>query len=344
MFGLDLKIIIALVSALASLLVALITYFSTRANQREVEKLKANLQEKQAERNALRDYEYEARKRLYHECAPLIFQLLEQAEGVINRVSNLARTASQGNLEPGQTWLSRRYYRLSTYYRFLSPLATLKLLQSHLTSVDLSLDRYLYCQYLLARQIYYSFADDFDLARAGEPQLNYDPHSGDAESRRLTSPAIYWQQGVPIGILDNAVQSLIFKLPEGSSGVMSFAEFEKEYNQRGSAVQQALDRISYLFEDFHPRSRPVLWRMLITHASLYRALLRVRSARPFDLAFAALSEFPLPERSTFDWRKPDEHVQLDDAKVLHEPFDVARMYLSQPLNRMVEKLSSKSGS
>jgi hypothetical protein len=37
-------------------------------------------------------------------------------------------------------------------------------------------------------------------------------------------------------------------------------------------------------------------------------------------------------------------VQLDDAKVLHEPFDVARMYLSQPLNRMVEKLSSKSGS
>ena len=343
MFGLDLKIIVALISALASLLVALITYFATRANQREVEKLKANLQEKQAERNALLDYEYEARKRLYHECAPLIFQLLEQAEGVINRVGNLARTASQGNLEPGRTWLSRRYYRLSTYYRFLSPLATLKLLQLRLTAVDLSLDRYLYCQYLLARQIYYSFADDFDLARASDPQLNYDPHCADAESRRLSSPAIYWQQGIPIGILDNAVQSLISKVQEDFSRVMSFAEFEKEYNQRESSVQQALDRISYLFEDFHPRSRPVLWRMLITHATLYRALLHMRSGQSSDLALAVLAEFPLPERSTFDWRKPDEHVQVNDAKVLHEPFEVARMYLGPLLNRVVEKLSSKSG-
>jgi hypothetical protein len=121
MFGLDLKIVLALLSALVSLLVAIISYLSTRANQREVERLRADLNEKQAERNALRDYEYEARKRLYHECAPLIFQLLEQAEGVINRVGNLARTASQGKLEPGRTWLKRDYYRLSTYYRFLAP-------------------------------------------------------------------------------------------------------------------------------------------------------------------------------------------------------------------------------
>src|SRR5215831_12262218 len=105
MFGLDVKITVALISALASLLVAVITYVSTRANQHEVEKLKADLQEKQAERNALRDYECEARKRLYHECSPLIFQLLDQAEGVTNRIGNLARTASQGGLEPGRTWL-----------------------------------------------------------------------------------------------------------------------------------------------------------------------------------------------------------------------------------------------
>src|SRR5215813_10103522 len=158
MFGLNVKITVALISALASLLVAVITYVLNRSNQRQVEELKADLQEKQAEKNALRDYEYEARKRLYHECSPLIFQLLDQAEGVINRIGNLARTASQGNLEPGRTWLSRRYYKQSTYYRFLSPLATLKLLQSRLTTIDVSLDSYLYCQYLLARQIYNSFA------------------------------------------------------------------------------------------------------------------------------------------------------------------------------------------
>src|SRR5262249_28588645 len=100
MFGLDVKILVALISAVASLIVALITYFATRSNQRDVEELKAKLSETKAERDALRDYEYEARKRLYHECGPLMFQLLEQAEGAINRVRNLARAASQGNLEP----------------------------------------------------------------------------------------------------------------------------------------------------------------------------------------------------------------------------------------------------
>jgi hypothetical protein len=308
MFGLDLKIVLALIPALAALLLALVSYLSTRANQRDIERLRADLNEKQAERNALRDYEYEARKRLYHECAPLIFQLLEQAEGVINRVGNLARTASQGNLEPGRTWLSRNYYRLSTYYRFLAPLATLKLLQARLTTVDLSLDSHLYCQYLLARQIYYSFADDFDLARASVPPLEYDPHSEQAESKRSTSPAVYEQQGVPIGILDNAVHALLIKEPEGAWRVMSFAEFEKEWNDQLSSVHQAFNRISYLFTDFHPRLRPVLWRLLIVQASLYRVLSRLRSNQPFDSALATLIQFPPAERLKLDWRRPGEQA------------------------------------
>jgi len=340
MLGLDLKIVVALISALASLLVALVTYFSTRANQREIEKLKAGLHEKQAERDALRDYEYEARKRLYHECAPLIFQLLEQAEGVINRVGNLARTASQGNLEPGRTWLSKNYYRLSTYYRFLAPLATLRLLQSRLTTVDLSLDPNLYCQYLLARQIYYSFGDDFDLAHSSTPPLEYDPHSALAESKRMISPAVYWQQGVPIGILDNAIHSLFIKEQEDTWRVMSFAEFERGWNDNGSSVQRAFDRISYLFADFHPRLRPVLWRMLIAQTSLYRTLLRIRSGQQFNPAFAALAEFTQSDRLRFDWRRPGEEVE--DAVVLREPFDVAWTYLSEPLKRVVETLASRS--
>jgi hypothetical protein len=342
MFGLDLKIVLALLSALVSLLVAIISYLSTRANQREVERLRADLNEKQAERNALRDYEYEARKRLYHECAPLIFQLLEQAEGVINRVGNLARTASQGKLEPGRTWLKRDYYRLSTYYRFLAPVATLKLLQSRLTTVDLSLDSHLFCQYLLARQIYYSFADDFDLARASVPPLEYDPHSEQAESRRATSPAVYEQQGIPIGILDNAVHSLLLKEEEGAWRVMSFAEFEKEWKDQQSSVHQAFNRISYLFTDFHPRVRPVLWRLLIVQASLYRILLRLRSEQPFDSALGLLIQFPPAERHKLDWRSPGE--QVEDAIVLEEPFDVAKKYLSEQLKQVAEKLASRTSS
>jgi hypothetical protein len=339
MLGLDLKIVVALISAFASLVVAVVTYFATRSNQRDIEDLKAELLEKKAERDALRDYEYEARKRLYHECAPLMFQLLEQAEGVLNRVRNLARTASQGNLEPGQTWLSRKYYRLSTMHRFLEPLATLKLVQNRLTLLDLSLDPYLYCQYSLAKQIYYSFADDFDLRKATDPPLDYDPHSEYAESERATNPKVYWQQGVPIGILDNAVHSLITNESEGASRVLRFAEFESEYDRKGSAVRRAFDRIGYLFEDFHPRTRPVLWRILISQAALYRALLHTRSGDRLALDLAALATFPRAERGSFDWRMQGE--QVDDAVVLDVPFDAAGKYLSQPIARLVEKLTSR---
>lgn len=337
MFGLDVKILVALISAIASLIVALFTYFATRSNQRDVEKLKAKLSEAKAERDALRDYEYEARKRLYHECGPLMFQLLEQAEGVINRVRNLARTASQGNLEPGRSWLSRNYYRLSTLHRFLAPLATLKLIQNRLTVVDLSLDPYLYCQYSLARQIYYSFADDFDLAKASNPALEYVPHSPDAQVRRENTPAVYWQQGIPIGILDNAVNSLIISDAQGSSRVMSFADFESEYNHEGSRVRRAFDRISYLFEEFHPRTRPVLWRMLIAQASLYRGLLHVRSGDRFDPNLPAITSFTSSEQWTFDWRKSGE--ELADTVALAEPFAVAHEYLRKPLASIVAKLA-----
>jgi hypothetical protein len=342
MFGPDPKILLALISAFASLLVALVSYFSTRANQRNVERLKAELNEKQAERNALRDYEYEARKRLYHECGPLIFQLLEQAEGVINRVYNLARTASQGDLDPGRTWLARNYYRLSTYYRFLAPLATLKLLQSRLTVVDMSLDSHLFSQYLLAKQIYYSFADDFDLARASVPRLEYKPHAEQTESKGADSPAVYAQQGVPIGILDNAVQSLLLK-EEGAWRVMTFAEFEKNWNDQQSQVHQAFNRISYLFTDFHPRIRPVLWRLLIVQASLYRILLQLRNEQSFDSSFATLIHFPQEERLRLDWRGSKE--QAEDAAVLQQPFDAAEKYLREQLKKNVtEKLPPRSSS
>jgi hypothetical protein len=153
---------------------------------------------------------------------------------------------------------------------------------------------------------------------------------------------VYEQQGVPIGILDNAVHALLIKEPEGAWRVMSFAEFEKEWNDQLSSVHQAFNRISYLFTDFHPRLRPVLWRLLIVQASLYRVLSRLRSNQPFDSALATLIQFPPAERLKLDWRRPGE--QVEEAVALHEPFDVAKKYLSEQLKQVGEKLASRSSS
>ena len=75
-------LIAALVGALASLIVAAIAPFSNRT----LERLKSELADEAASKSARRDYEYEARKRLYQEIEPLLFQLHEAAEEAFYRV------------------------------------------------------------------------------------------------------------------------------------------------------------------------------------------------------------------------------------------------------------------
>jgi uncharacterized membrane-anchored protein YhcB (DUF1043 family) len=67
------------------------------ALQRELENFKADLDAKKSERDALLDYRYEARKRLYTDCEPVIFQLTECATEALYRIRSLARTARKAS-------------------------------------------------------------------------------------------------------------------------------------------------------------------------------------------------------------------------------------------------------
>lgn len=97
-------IIGSVLAAIAALITAIINRQLSRRNQsdlerhqRELESLKATLDEQKAEKNARRDYEYDARKRLYQECEPLLFQLVELSENALSRIFSLARTSRQGS-------------------------------------------------------------------------------------------------------------------------------------------------------------------------------------------------------------------------------------------------------
>src|SRR3712207_2456366 len=91
-----------LFALVVALVTALITYISTRRNQRDlaelnskltrdvttdIENLKTELSQRGREQDALRDYQYEARKRLYRECGPIVFQLAELSEGAFFRIT-----------------------------------------------------------------------------------------------------------------------------------------------------------------------------------------------------------------------------------------------------------------
>jgi hypothetical protein len=334
------SLIVAVIAALASFFVAGISYLSTRKNARDLESLKANLAEKQAEKNARRDYLYEARKRLYQEYEPLLFQLVELSETALRRIYGLARTAKQGNLGPDQSgWLSpdntsSGYYAPNTIYRLLAPLVIIKLIQRRLTLVDLTVDLHINYQYLLAKWLYRSFAHDFRLASM-EPRLEYDPNSEEWHERRETHPKKYWRQGIVAGRLDNAVEALIIGEPNGILRCMSFGEFESIYNDPDTSGK--FDTFRDIFMNFHPKTRPVLWRILITQAHIYQALLRTREMKisaPDDrFAPSLLKSISEEDRLIFDWRQRSE--EATDEEVLSQPFEAALAYLRKYLGSLL---------
>lgn len=328
--------------SLVALVSSLLSQRASRRSQRELETLKAELGERQAEKNARRDYEYEARKRLYEECEPIMFHLYESSFSGMKRVRSLARTAREGDLGPEKvSWLSSEgYYTLSTVYMLTAPLTAFKLIQRRLTLVDLSVDPQVRTLYLLAKQLYLSFTADFKLARE-EPAVEYRPNVTDWEVKRRQSPAVYWAQGLPVGRLDNAVGSLITCDAGGAYRCMSFGEFETAYEDRGSSLRANYKPVLDLFRGFHPAQRPVLWRVLVTQLHLYRVLIRIGESgykgEPGGRALLATGgpvgaspfEIPPAERKEFDWRQRSD--EAGDDEVLVHPFRVAEAYLAAAL-------------
>lgn len=343
----DPRVLAAILTASASFLGAGLALVATWRTGKSLERLKADLAERTTARNARVAYEFEARKRLYLECGPLLFQLSEFAERAIGRITGLARTAADGDLEAGRSWLVRGYYSRSTYYRLIAPLAVGKLLQKRLTHLDLSLDPAIHWQYTLIKQIANSFTDDFDLAGKntallainGNDIIEYDPHHREAETLRIANPVKYWQQGIPRGILDNAVDSLLTRDGDGNEHVMDFREFEQRLEMdTGSAVSASFMRIDYLFKDFHPRTRPVLWRILIVQGRLYQALLAARHAGDVDPdVWSHLKGVEAAHE--FDWRSPAERETMPHEMVA-AAVRIADAYVRQTTAPVLARLST----
>lgn len=101
----SIAIVTTVIAAATSLIVALVGMVAGVRSQRrasetagQLEELRTTLAEERAERDARRDYEYEARKHLYQVCGPLIFQLTERSEDALYRIYSLARTSREGHL------------------------------------------------------------------------------------------------------------------------------------------------------------------------------------------------------------------------------------------------------
>ena len=328
-----LAITLALIAAGASLVVAVLG----RRTSRDVEVLKETLRQKGAERDARRDYEYEARKRLYAECEPLLFQTIDLVEHARTRIAGLARASRENGVRPdGSGWLAGPgYYFKSTVYFLLAPMTSFKILQRRLTVIDLGLEPRLHEQYEILKLVFLSFATDFELAKR-EPKLDYRPDyeaPSESEWMRLLreQPSVHSRQGLFYGMLDLVAEDFIGPTSQdedGAPGVercKSFGAFLNEFNEQGSDIDRLRPEAESLFGGFHPQRKPVLWRVLVSQALLYDAFLGV------DTDIAKLED-------VLDWGKPGGDAGEDIATTLRVVSD----YVNSDLAHLRETVASSA--
>ena len=310
-------------------------------NDENLKRLEHELELKRSERNARLDYEYEARKRLYHQFEPLLFLLMDYSDSAFHRIYELGRAAKTGNLE-SNGWLSKvNYFMVSTIYKLLLPIAVFKLMQRQLTLFDLELIPIFKLQYLLSRSLYFTFAGDITLASC-QPGLEYRPETKVTAEELAKHPEVYVKQGIYIGIFDNLIESLIVTESSTVSRPMTFGEFRRKYFQTSlhpdlQPSEQFQIAIS-LFLNFHPKTRPILWRILLTQAHVYKAMKIAREIGESQTELKVLKIMPIEERKSFDWRKHPE--EADEEDVIIAPFSAVNDYLinSPTLAQFTEKV------
>jgi hypothetical protein len=317
------QVVVALVASATALAVSVVNYLTKRRSDKDLERLKDELAGARDEENARRDYEYDARKRLYEELQPLLFQLSELCQGAYYRIRDLAARARAGELEAGEAnWLRDEPYYLTTLHRLLAPSVLFRLCQRRLTFVDLTVEPRIRAQYELAKQAYLSWSG-FSLAQAGRP-LRYKPYEDGPGPE-----AVHALQHIVLGDLDRLIDSMTVREGDSSLRCVSYGEFEDEYRKPESRVQQAVAKIDDVFTDFHPGRRPVLWRVLVAQAHLHMALVHSLEAGLRGLVDDTLSPanaLTPQDYRELDWREPDSSPPESEA--LDEPLAAVREYLT----------------
>ena len=321
----DAKLIAALAAAVASVLaaslsaaIAIATQRMSRSTQQRVETLRAELAQHARERDAARDYEYTARKRLYAECEPILFRFSEACDAARRRITRMAEPKASGlRLEPDGS------DRLATFYRITAPLVEFAILRERLTAFDLGLDRRIYARYLLGRVLLETISDDVQLA-GEEPRYAYVP-GGKPGFLGRADPAIYLRQGIPPEDLEQMVEAMMSGPPQ-SLRVISFASFRQSARAKG-AVKDVCLRLAPLVQSFEPTTRPILWRILSVQHAILTLISRIG---------------PDPRGAELIWADSLMPPSTGDPKLDAETLKACRNYLSPRLERLVASVEGSS--
>lgn len=194
---------------------------------------------------AQRQYEFEARKRLYLSIGPLRFQLLLACRDLAGRVQALGSSERRYSLE-----LSG-YFGRSTVYRILRVLAIADAIEAQIALTDFSVDP--------SAQDCLRFRRSLTRLLSGDELLDSHP---DAD----------WTRQVQHIYADRlAVCAQLLVRTDGGQGprILRFQEFNALLDAEGAHRVEPFDT---LFNDFQPASKPLLWLRLVACAHACNAL------------------------------------------------------------------------
>ena len=245
---------------------------------------------------ARREYEYEARKRLYRELEPLIFNLVEHSENAYSHIIELANMARSGTLNVNLSMTADskddNYYLKATIYKLLLPMAVFRLMQRSLTLYDLQLEDYFRLQYILAKCLYYSCADDYYIALGSQDKDDHEQclmcafpgyFKHPEEKKEGISPPnhiVCNKLGINQGVIDNLANSSI-KFDENDKiyRVLTFEEFEEKFfGKEHKKTTPSMLRVCEIFSRMDPNKMDnyplyvLVWRIWILHAGVYRIM------------------------------------------------------------------------
>lgn len=209
---------------------------------------------------AQRQYEYEARRRLYVAIGPLRFQLLLACRDLVSRVQSLGVRGHYVLHLDG-------YYARSTIYRVLKPVALAMLIEEQMTLADFSVDKAA-IECLRFRRSVTSILSGGELA-ADHPNVDWTGQKEHVFADSLAAVA----------------QALIVRAAGAPARPLRFDELSGKVNDEGWAAFAPFDQ---LFDQFQCDTRPILWLRMVAYAHACNALVTRQGellgfqSQPFD--------------------------------------------------------------
>ncbi len=244
-------IIVAIIGVLGTTIGAVVSALYAR----RLARVQSELDEERDVRKARRDYEYEARKRLYSAYEPIKFQLIDLIGQALRRISMLSLVAPETG-SPPQT---------ATVYEILAPAALVRMLDRNLTLADMYLEPQVSIEYGLMKAAYRVLADSSSIGSiytelSGD---HIDIRDEELQPCQVDEAADALLGGTANDLKTGAATDLPGSLLTFSQFRTVLADIDVRHDKPG------LSSITALLDDFTPARRPIFWRALVTQVLLY---------------------------------------------------------------------------